>query len=180
MDVSLTLLAIIQLFGSIVVGVVVLYITYRLVHKLVSRKHPLESNNLAFAIFVGAIMFSVGFLVSSVIQPLLSTFRSINSASADAWSVAFLFTRYLFLFVMISSVIALVVNLISTSLFNLFTTRVNELEEISKGNTSVAIVLAVIILIITLFARQSVVLLLESIVPYPDGEIYGMLRSIVS
>ena len=118
-------------------------------------------------------MFSVGFLVSSVIQPLLSTFRTLSVSNESAIQLVLQFSKYLFLFVTISTLIALGVNLIGTYLFTLFTTKVNELEEISKNNVSVAIITGVIIIIITLFAKESVVLLLESIVPYPGGgEIY--------
>ncbi|MEZ4828204.1 MAG: hypothetical protein R3C61_18245 [Bacteroidia bacterium] len=173
MDITLTMLAIIQLIGSVVVGAVVLYITYRLVRWMVSRNYPLGEKNTAFSIFVGAIMFSVGYLVSSVIEPLLSTFRTINTRSSDFWSVFFLFSRYLFLFVFISSLIALLVNLVSTSIFMRFTTKTNELKEISENNVSVAIVTAVVIIVITLFARESAELLLESIVPYPGGDVLG-------
>ena len=174
MNITLTLIAILQLFGSVTLGVIILYLTYRIVSAVVGRKYPIKEDNTAFAIFVGAVMFSVGYLVSSVIQPLLSTFRTLSVGVNDTVSVLLQFSKYLFLFVFISTIIALGVNLIGTYMFNLFTRDVKELEEISKNNVSVAIITGVIILIITLFARESVVLLLESIVPYPGGgEIYN-------
>lgn len=173
MNITLTMLAIIQLIGSVVVGVAVLYITYRLVSWIVGRNYQIGEKNTAFSIFVSAIMFSVGYLVSSVIQPLLSTFRTINARATDFWSVFFQFSRYLFLFVAISSLIAMLVNLVSTSVFMRFTTKTNELKEIAEGNLSVAIITSVVIIIITLFAKESATLLLESIVPYPGGDVFG-------
>ena len=48
------------------------------------------------------------------------------------------------------------------------TTDINEFEEIKKNNIAVAILTATIIISISLLVKESLYLLLESFVPYPD------------
>jgi uncharacterized membrane protein YjfL (UPF0719 family) len=48
------------------------------------------------------------------------------------------------------------------------TKSINEFEEISKNNIAVSILTATIIISISLLVKDSLYLLLESFVPYPD------------
>lgn len=175
MNSSLTLLALVQLTLAIVLGVSVLFGTYRLVRWGVYRGQPAPAPQLAFSLFAGTIMFSVGYLVSSVITPLFSTFHSLSAGASHPWDLILDFARYLVLFLFISSVVALLVNLLGTFLFTRLTRDIDELQAIRDNNVAVALVTGVLILVITLFARESVVFLLESIVPYPamGGEVFG-------
>ncbi|RMG70941.1 MAG: DUF350 domain-containing protein [Bacteroidetes bacterium] len=175
MDISLTLLALLQLSLAIVLGVGVLFGTYRLVRRIVYRGQTPEQPQTAFAVFSGAIMFSVGYLVSSVLEPLLSTFRSLSIGSAHPGQLFLDFCGYLSLFLLISSVIALLINLLGIFLFTRFTRDIDELQAIRANDLAAAISTGIIILVITLFAKESVVFLLESIVPYPEvpGGVFG-------
>ncbi len=165
---NLILLALLQLGLSVLIGVLVLFVTYRILQRIFARQYTIEPNNRAFAIFSGAILLSVGYIISAVIQPLLSTFRLLHQQSEKTMFLLGEFALYLVLFIFISAAIALLVNLIGTGLFTLFTKDVKEMEEISKDNISVAITVAVIIVVISLFVRDGVVFLLETLVPYPD------------
>lgn len=165
---NLILLALLQLALSVLIGVLVLFVTYRILQRIFARQYTIEPNNRAFAIFSGAILLSVGYIISAVIQPLLSTFRLLHQQSEKTMFLLGEFALYLVLFILISAAIALLVNLIGTGLFTLFTKDVKEMEEISKDNISVAITVAVIIVVISLFVRDGVVFLLETLVPYPD------------
>lgn len=165
---NLILLALLQLTLSVLIGVLVLFTTYRILQRIFARQYTIEPNNRAFAIFSGAILLSVGYIISAVIQPLLSTFRLLHQQSEKTMFLLGEFALYLVFFILISAAIALLVNLIGTGLFTLFTKDVKEMEEISKDNISVAITVAVIIVVISLFVRDGVVFLLETLVPYPD------------
>jgi len=57
---------------------------------------------------------------------------------------------------------------LSVKLFTLMTKSINEFEEISKNNIAVSILTATIIISISLLVKDSLYLLLESFVPYPD------------
>ena len=60
------------------------------------------------------------------------------------------------------------INLIAISLFMLMTVKVDELAEMKRKNVSVSIITAVIIISISLMVKDSVYLILEAFVPYPE------------
>ncbi|MEO1451257.1 MAG: hypothetical protein AAFV07_17130 [Bacteroidota bacterium] len=84
---SLALIAVFQIVLSLILGVSLLFVTYRLVRWVLGRKYDIQPDNTAFAIFVGTIMFSVGYLGSSVVHPLMTTFRLLSAQSPVGWSL---------------------------------------------------------------------------------------------
>ena len=57
---------------------------------------------------------------------------------------------------------------ISIKLFTYMTKNINEFQEIKKNNLAVAILTATIIISISLLVKESLYLLLETFVPYPE------------
>ncbi len=168
MDTHRIQLAIFEISASLIIGVMILYLTYFILRKLIKKKHSIANDNVAYAIFVGAILFSVGYIVSSVIEPLLSTFRLFNKPDETVFSLFGQIAKYLFIFFTISTIIAYITNLLGIILFTTLTRNVNEMEEIKNNNVAVSIITASIIIVLTLFIKDGVILLLESIVPYPE------------
>ena len=162
MDSKLINLALFEVVASLMIGVMVLYITYKMIKRFLGLS--VENLNLAFSIFIGSILFSVGFIVSSVIPPLLSTFRMLPG---DFFVLVAKLSLYLLLFFGVSTTVAIVTNVIGVGLF-IRLTRINEIEELQKDNVPVAIVTGVIVVVLAMFVRDGVVLLLEAMVPYPE------------
>ena len=48
------------------------------------------------------------------------------------------------------------------------TKDINEFEEIKKDNVSISIITAVIVIVMTLLVKDSIYLVLESFIPYPE------------
>jgi len=165
---NLTLLALLQLVISLFVAVICLLIAYKVVKKVVGKKYEIKNDNIAYAIFLGAILFAVGYLILSAIDPLLTAFRVLNNTMESTLTLILQFSKYLGLFLIISLGIALVVVLSGAYLFITLNHKLNELEEIGKNNIAVGIVTGVIVIVIALFVKSGVVLLLESLIPYPD------------
>ena len=61
-----------------------------------------------------------------------------------------------------------IVIVISIRLFTYMTKNINEFEELKKNNIAVAILTAVIVISISLLVKESLYLLLETFVPYPE------------
>ena len=72
----------------------------------------------------------------------------------------------LFLFIVIIAIG--LINFISVKLFVLMTKNVDEFKEISKNNLAVSIITATILISISILIKDSLYLLLESFVPYPE------------
>jgi uncharacterized membrane protein YjfL (UPF0719 family) len=61
-----------------------------------------------------------------------------------------------------------VVIFISIKLFTYMTTNIDEFKEIRKNNIAVAVLTATIVISISMLIKESLYLLLESFVPYPE------------
>ncbi|WP_109830795.1 DUF350 domain-containing protein [Reichenbachiella versicolor] len=167
MNSSLAILGLVEIISALSIGVVILAMTYKLV-KLIGQRfyHIQEQENLAYSIYTAAILYSVGYLVSGVIQPLMSSYR-LSSADGSAFEVISRHLGYGFVFIAIAYVFALVIGLLSTILYSKIT-PIKEFEEIIKNNIGVSIVVSVIIITLTLMTRSGVELLIESVIPYPQ------------
>ena len=64
--------------------------------------------------------------------------------------------------------VILLVHFISFTLFSLMTRGIKEINEIEKNNIAVSLIIGVVIIAISIMVKDSLYLLLESFVPYPD------------
>jgi uncharacterized membrane protein YjfL (UPF0719 family) len=154
---------------SIFVGVIVLYLTYFFTQKVFEKKrYEVKNDNIAFSIFISAIIFSVGLIVSTAFEPAMNVIQLIQNTVESKKELFFEFTKYLFLFIFIGIIVSALVVVISVKLYNLLTKKIKELKEISDNNVAVALITGVIIIVIALFAKDSVAMMIESLIPYPE------------
>lgn len=168
MNPQLVNLALLEIGISIISGVLILFLTYVIVNRLIKRKYEIKDDNVAYAIFTASILFSVGYTVSSVIEPLTSTLRLFIAHTESVGSIIGNVLKYFAVFFLISTIIALVINVIGISLFTVMTTKIEEFDEIKKNNIAVALITGAIIVVLTLFTKDGILFLLDSIVPYPE------------
>jgi uncharacterized membrane protein YjfL (UPF0719 family) len=168
MNIKVFSLGLIQLTLAILVGVLVLWFTFKIIKILVSKKMEIKADNVAFAIFSGAILLSVGLIMSESIAPAMNAYRIGIQDSQSIQMTALSFVKVLLGYLSIGLLTALIINLVSIWLYNLLTKDVDELTEIRNGNIATAIITAVIIIAITLMARDSLGIIFESFIPYPD------------
>lgn len=160
-------LGLLQLILSLLFGVVILYLNYRILYRYVASKYNVNESNLAFAILGSSILFSVGFLMSEIIQPIITTLRLLEGQTGGQGGVLADSVKYILTFLTIGMLVSLVINL-SSVLFYTALTRVKEFEEIAKNNIAVGLVTGVIVITMTLLARDGMVLIIESFIPYPE------------
>ncbi|GAB4487955.1 MAG: hypothetical protein OHK0045_09110 [Raineya sp.] len=161
-------LSILYLFISLALALVVTFSTTRLFIKAIRRKYQITPQNIAFSILLAAIIFSVGYIVSGVLEPffkLVPIVRLIEKSPTDTF---FSIAKYGAIFVLASFLVSFVVVSLGMYLFNLINTEIDELQEISKDNIAVGILVGAIIIVITLFVKGSIIFLLENLIPYPD------------
>ena len=168
MNQSVFLYSLIELGVSIFLGVMLLYITFRILEKFVREKYKIELNNVAYSIFTSSVLFSVAFLVSGIKGPILNSLKLIQDQPGYDGIVVIDALKYTSLFLVVIVIAIALVNLISISLFTLMTKDINEFEEIKNNNIAVSIITSVIIISMSLLAKDSLYLLLESFVPYPE------------
>ena len=168
MDTNLFNYALLELFTSILIGVILLYLTYRVIEKIFIKKHNIQYNNIAVSIFCSSILFSVGYLISGIKSPILNSLRMIQNQTNDEGNIIFDGFKYTGLFMLIVIITIIIVNITSVYLYTSMTKSVNEFKEIKDGNIAVSLIVSVIVISISIMVKDSLYFLLETFVPYPD------------
>ena len=167
MNTKLVLLSLLELGLGILLGVVVLYLAYSILSQVVFKQHGIEKNNVAYAVLVSAILFAVGNIMEGAIDPIANVIRQFSSAYESLTTVFVESLKYIVMFIVISMLLALIINIIAVKLFTTLT-KVDEFQEIAEGNISPALITGTITIIISIFAKSPAVQLMEAIIPYPE------------
>lgn len=167
MNRDIAILGLIEIFSAISIGIFILALTFKLVQWVGKKYYGVENFNLAYSIFTSAIIISVGIMVRSVLQPLVSSFRLLEKETSD-FVLALRFIGTGSIYIAIAYAVAIFIGLLSTFLYSKLTV-INEFEEIRDNNLGVALIIGSIIVTLSLLSQSGVELLIESIIPYPES-----------
>lgn len=164
--------AIIQLVISILLGVAILFICFQFINRYSKKKlHMEDKGNEAFALLVASVLFSVGYLMETIIHPIIKTFRLSLKSQEEVGMVILKSLGYLGIYFVVSSVFAFLIVIISFKLFDYVTDlfwKLDEMKEIKKNNISIGIITAVVIIVMAMLTRDGLELLVEALVPMPE------------
>jgi uncharacterized membrane protein YjfL (UPF0719 family) len=166
MNNRLTLLAAIEILSALSMGIFILAATYQALKVIGRKKYGILHSNQAYGIFMAAVLFSVGYMMSSVIQPLISLFRIYASKEMSFWELGFSFLIKGGEYIAIAYVMAVIICFIGVVIYT-YLTPIDEFAEIKNNNLSVALVVCSIIITLSLLTHDGVALLIESFIPYP-------------
>ena len=161
-------LSLIEISISIHFGVIILYLCYRFLDKLLKDKLKIKNDNISYSIFVSSILFSVAYLISGIKSPILNSLKLLIDNPEYEGIIILDGLKYSILFITIIVITILVVIFLSIFLFTIMTKDIDEFKEIKNNNIAIAIITATLIISISLLLKESVYLLLESFVPYPE------------
>ena len=167
MNSQLFTLALLEIVLSIVISVAIILISYKLLKRWFFKSQDIGSDNLAFTIFTSGIILSIGIILSEILPSITNVVRlSISQTeSIDTGTIAMYSGLYLF----IGFMMALVINAAVFFLFSMLTRGVNEFKEIQKNNLAVSILVVATLISITLIVKDSIALLIGSLLPYPEA-----------
>lgn len=166
MNIKLSLLAIVEILSGLSIGIVIMIITYQVLKWVGKKRYDIHQNNIAYSIFIASVLFAVGYMVSGVIQPLLSLFRLMAASEDSAADLIFSFLGYGAIYIASSYVAGVLVSLVGITIYTSLT-PIDEFAEVKNNNIGVALIVGTIIIVLTLLTRDGVNLLMESQVPYP-------------
>ena len=166
MNSKLFTLSLIEIVLSVIITVVIIFISYNMLKWLFFRKHDLRGENLAFTIFTSGIVLSIGIILSEILPSITNVIRlsTIQTETVDMVTIA----KYSGLYLFIGFIAAIFINVSVFLLFSVLTKGVDEFKEIKNNNISVAILVVAILISITLIVKDSIALLISSIIPYPE------------
>jgi uncharacterized membrane protein YjfL (UPF0719 family) len=159
-------LALSQLVLSIVLAIIIFFISYKILVKIFRLKEEnLNGSNLALSIFFSGIIFSTGYLLSGIIPSIINSIGMLKIHAKESLFVAVL--KYSSLSLFVGFLLAGVIHFSAFMLTKSLTKHVDEVGELQKNNVAVAILLATILISITIIARDSLVFLIELFLPQP-------------
>ena len=166
MNKQLFTLALFEIIISIVISVVIIYLSYSILHKLFFKKLDLKGSNTAFSVFTGGIVLSIGLILSEIVPSITNIVRlSTTQMETVDFSIIILYSG---LYLLIGFLAAFIINAAVFLLFSLLTKGIDEFQAIKDNNISVAIVVVATLLSITLIVKESIALLISSLIPYPE------------
>jgi uncharacterized membrane protein YjfL (UPF0719 family) len=167
MNSKITLLAIIEILSSISIGVFILALTYQLLKYIGRKRFDIHVSNLATSIFVASVLFSVGYMVSAVLDPLTTLFRLLAAKDNSVMSLALSFVGTGAFYISVAFVAGVIVCLLGVILYTSIT-PLDEFTELKNNNVGVALIVGTITITLALLTRDGVSLLIESFIPYPE------------
>ncbi len=164
---NLFYLALSQIFISIVLSIIVFFISYKILLKAFKLEEAKFDNaNIALSVFFSGIIFSTGYLLSGIIPSIINAIQLIKIHTNDnLFLEAFKYSSICLLFGFFA---ASIIQLSSFFLVKVFTKHIKEVEELKKNNLAVSILLVSILISITLICKDSLVFLLELFLPQPE------------
>ncbi len=166
MNTKLFTLSLIEIILSILITVVIIYTTYKILKWLFFREHDLRGNNLAFTIFTSGVILSTGIILSAILPSITNIIRlSTTQIEVVETSTIILYSG---LYLLIGFVVSVLINTSVFFLFSILTRGVDEFKEIKNNNISVSILVVTILISITIILKDSIALLISSLVPYPQ------------
>lgn len=158
----------IQIGLSLLLGVLVLYVCMRILARLSARRFHIDHLNLAYCILASGMLFAVGYLMESLLQPGIDTIRMMYNKYDNIFSAIGMSTLYLVMYFGIGALVSIASVWSAFKAFAFLTSDINEDEEIQKDNTGIALIIAVVIVVMALFMRDGVDNLASALVPMPE------------
>ena len=148
------------------IGVVSLFLVYKIMNIYLKRTFGIEEVNTAYATLQVGILLATALLISSVEGPGMNAIRFLNQDSVHSnkvitslgYVIMFLIIGIIFSFIVVAGGIVV--------LFQL--THVNEWEEIKKNNIPTALISAALILGLAIIMKDHVASVCEMLIPYPE------------
>ena len=167
MNVNLLFISLFQICAGLILGTTLLFIAFKLMSNWLKKSHNIEKHNTSSGILIGSVLFSVGYFITSIVEPLITTFRMLLKNYAHIGMVIGIGCLYMLGYFILAFVFSFIVVVVSFFLFTLFTRDIDEITEIRENNIGIAIILAVVIVIMAIIVGNGFILLTESIIPFP-------------
>lgn len=167
MNTKISLLGFIEIVSALSIGIFILAITYQVVKYFGRKRYGIQPSNLAYSIFTASILFAVGYMVSGVIQPLISLFRLLAAKEDSSMLLVLSFIGRGAIYIAMAFVASVIITVAGIFIYTAIT-PIDEFKELANNNVGVAVIVGTIIITLSMLTRDGVSLLIESLIPYPD------------
>ena len=170
MNLTSVLLAVVEFVLTAGLSLLVVYVNYRLfiaTNPDYDAEEELNKDNMGVAVLLSALLLGAGIIVRQGLDPTISMLRLYYVAPypyLNGWQlIALAFAHMGFVFVIAVYTISL-----SLRFWGRLTPRIHEGQELKRGNTSVGIVLAAVVLVMAMFMSDGISRLTKALIPQPS------------
>ena len=167
MNTKVLFTGLIDVFISMLFTVFVIWISYKIIHRIIFKNNSDNPGNISVSILLSSILLSMGILIQETADPIMNAFRLLLSQDLSYQAIFFKLLKVMMIYLGMAMFFGFLVITIGIFLFTILTRNVNEWKEIRENNTSVALITAVMIIVLTLAIKDGLGLIFESWVPYP-------------
>lgn len=167
MNEKIALLGMVEILSSVSCGIFILFISYKMLRWYGKKKLDIDHYNTAYNIVIAGFLFAIGYVVSGVIEPIISSFRFLSNTKITTTELIIDFIAYGGLYIAIAFISATVICVLGAKFYSNMTS-IDEMEELKNNNVGVALTLVVIIITLAMMSSDGINLLIESFIPYPD------------
>jgi uncharacterized membrane protein YjfL (UPF0719 family) len=160
-----------EFFLSVVLSVLVVYVTYRiflLANKDYDGEEEIKAGNVSVAILQAAILIGASLIIHKGMDPVVSLMQLYLTTplreTVSDWHFPLLAFAHLFM----AFVIAVLSISFALRFFGKLTTKVNEGEELKRGNVAVGVMLAAVVIVVSLYISDGVSSLSKALLPQPS------------
>lgn len=167
MEQHLFKMGLIQFSVFLLISVLTLLTTLWFIKRFISKKYNIENYNTAYGIFTGGIVFSVFYIISGLITPIISTLKLLDN-TLGSWTYVLESAKHISVLLLVALVSAFIICFLAIKLSKRFHNELIVFDEIKNNRISIALFLAVILISFSLVLKDSLQLIFDSFVPYPE------------
>lgn len=160
-------LALSQIIVSIILSIIIFFISYKLLLKVFKlEESKFDNDNLALSIFFSGIIFSIGYLLSGIMPSIVNAVQLIKIHTEDNLFLEVI--KYSSMCLFVGFLAISIIQISSFFLVKVMTKHIKEVEQLKKNNMAVSILLVSILISISLITKDGLVFLLETFLPQPE------------
>lgn len=162
------ILSLAEFLLTIFLAVFVVYWSYKSFDKInasFDAQKEIYKGNVAVATLMASLMFATSRIMQEAIYPVISILQvGMTGGGHDLWKLLVYAVGHLFFAFLLS------VGCVQFAMkfFALLNRDIDEMEQIQRGNTAVAVIMGAVILIVAMFMQSGVSALTKSLIPQPE------------
>lgn len=153
---------------DLVIGVVVLFVIYRLFTAWFTKRYKVEEDNIAYRVLTGCVLFASGYCISGALEPVIISLKLLQAQNLSTGIFIWECVKYVVIFISLGLVISILSSFVTLVFYNSITRSVDELQEVADGKIAYAIFMGILVITISLFTKDAYTNLLNALVPYPS------------
>ncbi|MCG8572496.1 MAG: DUF350 domain-containing protein [Spirochaetes bacterium] len=179
----LILQGLIEIVLSVLSGLLIFLLSFRffdLITRDIDEVEQLKNNNTAVALFIAAFIFGILLIVKSTVDPTLEILKNLFAADQLAFRLIMGALGRIVVIYLAAALFAFLILWFTLRFFMLMTRKIDEMKQINDNNLSIALVITVFILCITLLISDPIKSILNSLVLAPQNLKWGIQRPVIN